>query len=79
MGVMAFTENLTQYAGEECVLDMGSLTEKHIVASRIFHLLREADHKGLELLFVEGLGEDDLGMAIMNRLRKAAGHRIIHS
>jgi L-threonylcarbamoyladenylate synthase len=40
-------------------------------------LLRQADHLGLDVLYIEGVPEADLGLAIMNRLRKAADYREI--
>ncbi|ODV81275.1 translation factor [Suhomyces tanzawaensis NRRL Y-17324] len=42
-------------------------------ASRnLFRLLREADEHGIDLILVEGVEETDAGLAVMNRLSKAA-------
>ncbi len=76
IGVMTVTEHVNDYQGVT-VLDMGSNQELETVASRIYHLLRHVDALGLEYVIVEGLPETHIGMAIMNRLRKAAGYRII--
>jgi L-threonylcarbamoyladenylate synthase len=40
-------------------------------------MLRKCDYLGIEKVFAEGLPEDELGLAIMNRLKKAAGYDII--
>ncbi len=42
------------------------------IAKNLFRILREFDKKNVEIIFVEGVKEYDLGLAIMNRLRKAA-------
>jgi L-threonylcarbamoyladenylate synthase len=49
------------------------------LAHSLYHLLREADVLGLKVLFIEGVSEDNLGLAIMNRLRKAADQREIRT
>lgn len=58
-------------------LCMGSRKEVFSVARSVFKVLREADAKGCEFIIAEGLEERGLGLAIMNRLRKAAGFRIL--
>ncbi|KAL1839495.1 hypothetical protein VTJ49DRAFT_1470 [Mycothermus thermophilus] len=43
------------------------------VAHGLFAVLRELDRLGTDVIFVEGVGDgDDIGAAVMNRLRKAA-------
>ncbi|NQT33059.1 MAG: threonylcarbamoyl-AMP synthase [Candidatus Omnitrophica bacterium] len=44
-----------------------------ICASRLFHLLREFDSEGVDIIAAEEINEEGLGLAVMNRLRKAAG------
>lgn len=78
LGVLATSENLDAYA-HLTVLDLGSRQDLKTVASRIFHLLRQADQLQLDLVFVEGFAEMEMGLAIMNRLKKAAGYRIVNS
>jgi L-threonylcarbamoyladenylate synthase len=43
-------------------------------ASNLFRYLRELDHAGLDGIVAEALPEEGLGLAIMDRLRRAA-HR----
>ena len=46
-------------------------------AGTLFHDLRAFDSEGVDLILGEGVREDQMGLAIMNRLRKSAGHNII--
>ncbi len=78
IGVMAVSEHVHAYLNVS-VLDMGSQHDMRAIASSIYHLLRTADELELEYVIVEGLPETEMGMAIMNRLRKAAAYRIIIS
>lgn len=47
-----------------------------IVAHGLFDSLRRLDEKGVEIIIVEGIPEDFEGLAVMNRLRKAASEII---
>ena len=46
-------------------------------ARSLFAALREMDEKEADLIYAESLPDEGLGMAVMNRLRKAAGYNII--
>ncbi|KAH3903016.1 related to tRNA threonylcarbamoyladenosine biosynthesis protein SUA5 [Saccharomycodes ludwigii] len=49
------------------------------VQSNLFRLLRKLDEdENVDILFVEGVGEENEGLAIMNRLNKAAAGNIIN-
>lgn len=50
---------------------------KKEIAKNLFKALRELDKKGVEIILAEGIDEKGLGLAIMNRLKKASGHKII--
>lgn len=57
----------------ECVsLQMGRFRHPEEVARGMFKGLRDLDERNVDLIFVEGISEDREGMAVMNRLRKAA-------
>lgn len=49
------------------------------VATNLYSWLREFDSHKVEIIFARGVKEDGLGKAIMNRLKKAAGLKIINS
>jgi len=49
------------------------------VARNLFRALRELDRRGVDIIIAEGVEERGLGLAVMNRLRKASGYRIIRA
>ena len=57
------------------VLKMGNDADE--VAANLFLMLRLCDDMGLDEVYVEGLEESGIGVAIMNRLKKAASYNII--
>ena len=57
------------------VLEMGSTLEE--ISSNIFMLLRKADKLNKELIIIEGVDTEGLGLAIMNRLIRAVSHNFI--
>jgi L-threonylcarbamoyladenylate synthase len=59
------------------VLDLGSRQYLFTVAKRLFATLRELDAKGIDYAVAEGFEERGLGLAIMNRLRKASGGAVV--
>ncbi|GJJ77421.1 L-threonylcarbamoyladenylate synthase [Entomortierella parvispora] len=58
----------------EFPLGQGSKPED--VARELFKGLRYLDGQKVDCIFVEGISEDDEGLAVMNRLRKAASRTI---
>ncbi len=76
-GVMSVEEVGTDFEGAQ-VLMIGSWAAPEVAASRLFTLLRDFDHLGVQEVYAVGFDEAGLGKAIMNRLIKAAGHRVIH-
>jgi L-threonylcarbamoyladenylate synthase len=53
---------------------LGSNTRQ--VAKKLFAALRKLDEKEIDLILIESLPEKGLGLAVMNRLKKAAGFNI---
>ncbi|MHB1653183.1 MAG: L-threonylcarbamoyladenylate synthase [Desulfitobacteriaceae bacterium] len=56
---------------------LGSDARPEEVASNLFEGLRLCDRQGVDIILAEGIGESGIGLAVMNRLKKAAGQRII--
>ncbi|KAI1478897.1 translation factor [Daldinia eschscholtzii] len=55
------------------LMDVSIGTDTRSIAHGLFSALRELDRRGADLIFVEGTVDDeDIGAAVMNRLRKAA-------
>ncbi len=76
VGVLATDETQLSYQ-VNVVETMGSRFNMDIVARNLFGRLRELDAKGLDVIIAEGLPTDGLGLAVMNRLRKASGYNIV--
>lgn len=56
---------------------LGERDDLQEMAARLFRLLREFDEEDVELILAEGLPLQGVGLAVMNRLRKAAGYQIL--
>ena len=50
---------------------------KEALAADLFYLLRDFDRTKPDVILAEGVDEEGIGLAIMNRLRKAAGYQLI--
>ena len=74
--ILAFDEHLSAYEGME-VLSIGCLADPETVSHKLFAVLRQLDEAGIDLMFSEVLPAEGLGLAIMNRLSRAAGFRTI--
>ena len=61
------------------VISAGRRSDPAAVARRLFDILRQMDEEGLEAVWSETFEEGELGMAVMNRLRKAAGYRVLQA
>ena len=56
---------------------LGRRDEPLSMTHNLFRLLRECDEEGIELILSEGYSEEGIGFALMNRMKKAAGQKII--
>ncbi|HEX3044293.1 MAG TPA: Sua5 family C-terminal domain-containing protein [Bacillota bacterium] len=75
--ILGTTENLGAYH-HELVLDLGSQKEPAQIAARLYDLLRLCDQLPIDRIFIEGIAPQGVGLAIANRLHKAAGGNVIH-
>lgn len=75
--VIGSTENICHYHNE-WVLDLGSQQEPDMMAARLYELLRFCDQLPTTVIYIEGVEETGVGLAIVNRIRKAAGGNIIN-
>jgi len=74
--ILAFEEHLPAYA-EADALSIGRLSEPETVSHRLFAILRQMDDESIDILYSEVLPAEGIGLAIMNRLSRAAGFRTI--
>ena len=61
----------------DVVKSLGSRFNLAVVAQNLFRLLREVDAENVDVIIAEGVSSEGIGLAIMNRLRKASGYHII--
>ncbi|MBQ8417093.1 MAG: threonylcarbamoyl-AMP synthase, partial [Phascolarctobacterium sp.] len=47
------------------------------LAANLFYLLRDFDRTMPDVILAEGVSESGIGLAVMNRMRKAAGYQIV--
>ena len=57
------------------ILNWGGDTTE--LAVKLYRLLRRCDKLGVGIIFSEGVTEDGIGLAVMNRMRKAAGRQVL--
>ena len=76
VGVLATDETVRRYRAD-VVKSLGSRSDMGVVARNLFKLLREFDLDGADVIIAEGVSTEWLGLAVMNRLRKASGYNII--
>jgi L-threonylcarbamoyladenylate synthase len=69
-GLLAWREAMPGFERTEVLSDRGDLRE---AAASLFAKLRRLDEAGLDLIVVQLVPEEGLGMAINDRLRKASG------
>lgn len=76
VGVIASIENKDRY-NYGTVVCLGSADDKDAVAHNLYAALRKMDECKIKHIFIESFSNEGLGDAIMNRIKKAAGHRIL--
>lgn len=76
VAVIATSENAASYKCEN-VLTVGANTDGATIAAKLYGTLRKCDDIGADYIYSEAFDKGELGGAIMNRLLKAAGHRVI--
>ncbi len=76
VGVLATDETQASYEAD-VVKSLGSRSNLALVAQSLFRLLREVDAENVGVIIAEGVSSEGLGLAVMNRLRKASGYHII--
>ena len=75
-GVLASAETRSGYIAD-VVLCPGSRNSPETVAASIYGCLRDFDQHGVDIIFSETFPDEGIGLAIMNRLQKAATGRVI--
>lgn len=77
-GVIGTDETITKYDAD-VKKSVGSRMDEASIARRLYQILREFDNENIEIIYSEAFDETGVGQAIMNRLLKAAGHKVIQA
>ena len=76
-GVIACSDRIDKYSAADFLGNVGNADDEISISSHIYDFLRQCDEQNIECIYSEEFDTPQLGMAIMNRLMKAAGHTII--
>lgn len=76
VGIICTDESLKAYP---CGVakSIGSREEEETIAQHLYGILRDFDEEEVDIIYSESFRTPKLGLAIMNRLLKAAGHQIL--
>ena len=72
--ILSMEAHLASY-GDRRIESLGA--DETAMAHRLFALLRDADHMEADVLFAEGVEAKGVGLAVMNRLGRAAAFHIV--
>lgn len=76
-GVIAADDTIAEYRADICK-SIGKRNDDQAIAGNLYRILREFDDEKTTVIFSEAFDVSGIGRAVMNRLLKAAGHKIIH-
>lgn len=72
VGVLSFTKKIGSNENNICEEEICFERNLNKMAHELFDCLREFDKKQMDFIVVEGVSEKEMGLALMNRLKKAA-------
>lgn len=75
VGIIGTDETAAYYRGN-MILSMGTRDDEDVIARHLYRILRKFDEERVDIIYSESFATPRIGQAIMNRLLKAAGHRI---
>lgn len=75
-GVIGTEENIEAYEAH-VKMNAGKKQDELTIARRLYSMLREFDEEKVDVIYSEAFSENGMGQAVMNRLLKAAGHKVI--
>lgn len=77
-GVIATDETSRRYEADS-VKSVGRRTNEASIARHLYQILREFDEEQIGVIYSEAFADTGMGQAIMNRLLKAAGHKVVRA
>ncbi len=78
VGVIGTQETIFRYHAHS-IKNAGARDDEETIARNLYTILREFDDEGITVMYSESFERAGIGQAIMNRLLKAAGHKIIEA
>ncbi len=75
-GIIGTDETVGFYLADS-IKSVGSRDDEEAIAHSLYRILREFDDENVDVIYSESFSSKGMGQAIMNRLLKAAGHRVI--
>lgn len=75
-GIIGTSESLAQYRAD-VVKCLGERSDEESIARNLYSVLRQMDEEQVEKIYSESFAAQGFGQAIMNRLLKAAGHKVV--
>lgn len=76
VAILTTDENVNKF-NKGRIISLGSEKDLNEIAKNLFEALRKCDDLGVQYILCQGFEEKGVGLAIMNRLSKAAGYDII--
>ncbi len=75
-GIIGTEETCARYR-EGIVKCIGTRRQEATIAQHLYEILREFDDLDVDIIYSESFSDAGIGQAIMNRMLKAAGHRVL--
>lgn len=76
VGILCTDETSAAYRGN-VIRSIGSRVDEEAIARHLYRVLREFDEAKTDVIYSESFAASGIGQAVMNRLLKAAGHRVL--
>jgi L-threonylcarbamoyladenylate synthase len=78
VGILATDGSVSNYDAD-VVKSLGSRSDVGSIAKNLFRMLREFDEENVDVIIAEGISVKGLGLAVMNRLRRASDFNIVRA
>lgn len=76
VGVLATEQTKGLYTQTE-IISAGDRNYPETIAARLFSAFRDFDERNIQVIIAEAIDNTGIGVAIMNRMKKAAGYNIV--
>lgn len=76
VGILATEQTKAFYTTNE-IISIGDRLNPEAIAANLFWSFREFDKRDVQVILAEAIDNSGIGIAVMNRMTKAAGHNVI--